>query len=374
MFTVLPFDVAVIGTGPAGASCAYHLAKTGARVVLLEKDQLPRVKPCGGGVSPEVQQWFDVDLRPAVEHTVKRVQFSWEGGDAVESDFDTAEPLWLVRRETFDHFLVKQAVALGAELREECEVTAVQRQSAGWRLLAATGPVEARYLVVADGAKGAIAKRLGFDLRARMVAGALEAESPVPPADPATLHLDFGVVPGGYAWNFPKADGQSLGLGAFRGRAPKDLRERLSAYCDRYHAPLSGCHLAGHPLALWDGDQTLHIEGAVVVGEAACIVDPFTAEGIRPALRTGVLAAKALRNALAGRSEGLAGYSQSVAEEIGKEMAWAKRLAQAFYFAPSLAYRVGVKHPGSAARMAKILTGEARYQDLAARALRRLGL
>jgi geranylgeranyl reductase family protein len=365
-------DVVIVGAGPAGAACAYHLAKAGARVLILEKEKLPREKPCGGGVSPEVGRWFDFDFAPVVRHSVRRVRFSWNGGDATGSDFGTAEPLWLVRRDAFDHFLVQQAVAQGAELRDGCPLEDLRREGERWELKTPQGPVAARFLVAADGAKGTLAKRLGLKLQARAVAGALEAESPLPSADPEAAHLDFGLVPGGYAWNFPKADCQSIGLGTFRGRAPKDLRQRLGAYCEGYAAPLSGCHLAGHPLALWDGDQRLHAEGALVVGEAACVVDPLTAEGIRPSMYSGVLAARALQKALSGEAEALAAYSRAVAQEIGRDMAWAKRLAQIFYMAPGLAYRLAVKHPQAGHHMARILTGEARYADLAERALRRL--
>ena len=44
-------DVAVIGAGPSGALLAYVLAQRGMRVVLIEKTQLPRVKPCGDGLN-----------------------------------------------------------------------------------------------------------------------------------------------------------------------------------------------------------------------------------------------------------------------------------------------------------------------------------
>ena len=48
------FDCIVVGAGPAGASAAYHLSKRRHKVLLLEKAALPRYKPCGGGVSPQV--------------------------------------------------------------------------------------------------------------------------------------------------------------------------------------------------------------------------------------------------------------------------------------------------------------------------------
>ncbi|HCF26545.1 MAG TPA: dehydrogenase, partial [Cyanobacteria bacterium UBA11049] len=41
---------------------AYHLAKRGRSVLVLEKESLPRYKPCGGGVSPMIAKWFDFDF------------------------------------------------------------------------------------------------------------------------------------------------------------------------------------------------------------------------------------------------------------------------------------------------------------------------
>ncbi len=60
----MTFDCIIIGAGPAGASAAYHLAKRGRSVLMLEKQTLPRYKPCSGGVSPAIAQWFDFDFTP----------------------------------------------------------------------------------------------------------------------------------------------------------------------------------------------------------------------------------------------------------------------------------------------------------------------
>jgi flavin-dependent dehydrogenase len=80
----------------------------------------------------------------------------------------------------------------------------------------------------------------------------------------------------------------------------------------------------GHPILAWDGDQPLHTQNALLAGEAACVVDPFTAEGIRPALFSGVKAAAAIDRALAGDINALEGYSQVMQAEWGQDMRWAK--------------------------------------------------
>lgn len=370
--TPSPHDALILGAGPAGASAAWSLAKAGRRVLLLEKDPLPRVKPCGGGVSPQVAQWFDFDFSPVISNRVTRMRFTWKGGEALEAPLETREPLWMVKRSEFDHFLVKQAAAKGAEVEDGTPALGLRFEGGAWTVDTPAGPRRGRYLIAADGAKGPAAKWLGFTDRKRYIAGALEAEFPGLPADPRVVHLDFGTVMKGYAWNFPKGDGQGLGLGALRGKQEKDLRKLLAGYTETFGVPLSACHLMAHPIHCWDGDQALHTQNAVLAGEAACVVDPFTAEGIRPSIFSGLRAAEALHRALAGEDRALEGYSRVMQEQWGSEMAWAKRLSQLFFAVPRLGWKVVVETPGSPQRMARVLIGEASYSQHAANAIKRL--
>ena len=275
-----PLDAIIIGGGPAGASAAWALAKAGHRVLILEKETLPRVKPCGGGVSPQIAQWFDFDFSPVISNRVTRMRFTWKSGEAIEEPLGTREPLWMVVRSEFDHFIVKQAMARGAELKEGTAALGLRFEDGAWTVETADGPLRARYLVAADGAKGPASRWLGFTGRKRHIAGALEAEFAGLPADPAVMHLDFGTAAKGYAWNFPKGDGQGLGIGVFRGKQDKDLKQLLAGYTDTFGVALSACHLMAHPIACWDGDQALHTQNAVLAGEAACVVDPFVGEGM----------------------------------------------------------------------------------------------
>ena len=81
-------DVAIIGSGPAGGACAYHLARRGRRVLVLEKAVLPRVKPCGGGVSPQVADWFDFSFDPVISARVTQIRFTFRHGDPSLRHFD----------------------------------------------------------------------------------------------------------------------------------------------------------------------------------------------------------------------------------------------------------------------------------------------
>ncbi|HJW32679.1 MAG TPA: geranylgeranyl reductase family protein [Holophagaceae bacterium] len=364
------YDVAIVGAGPAGSVCAWSLARQGKSVLLLDKAPFPRVKPCGGGVSPQVGRWLPFDFSPAISLRPSKIRFTWKAHeDAVELDLGQ-DLLWMVRREIFDQLLVDHAVNEGAVFEADCALRGLVREAEAWRLDTSKGAHRARVVVAADGALGTTTKLLGLKPASRALAGAIEAESPVPPSDPSVVHLDFGTVKAGYLWNFPKADGQSCGIGVFRGKPEGSLDERLEGYLQGFDLNLSGCHRMAHPILLWDGDRALHTEHALVIGEAAGVVDPLTAEGIRPAIWSGLKAAETL--VAAGPHGSLAGYTHVMAETLGADMAWARRLARAFYATPELAWRVVVKHPRGPRVMAQVLMGEASYRDAAARALSKL--
>lgn len=366
------YDCIIVGAGPAGGSAAYHLAKRGRSVLVLEKAVLPRYKPCGGGVSPQVAQWFDFDFSPAVSLKVSALRYTWKMDDPVEVELTGNEPIWMVRRDVFDHFLMQQAQRQGAMLKDDTAVTGIEFQSDRWQVNTARGPFTASYVIAADGGKGQMAKWLGFQKRKMRMGGALEAEAPVTDGDTRFIHFEFGMVKNGYIWNFPKADGYSIGIGTFRGGEPQDFKAILKEYATQFGVDLSVCQQHGHPLCLWDGTQTLHTQQALLAGEAACVVDPFTAEGIRPSMLSGVKAAEAIDAAVGGDRDALERYTQIMNDQWGSDMVWAQRLAGVFYRVPGLAYRLGIKRPSATERMGQILSGELRYADVAHRAIERL--
>ncbi|MEM8715110.1 MAG: geranylgeranyl reductase family protein [Cyanobacteria bacterium P01_G01_bin.4] len=366
------YDCIVVGSGPAGGSAAYKLAKQGRSVLVLEKEQLPRYKPCGGGVSPIVQEWFDFDFSPAISLKVDTISYTWEMGDRVEAAIEGSESIWMVRRDVFDNFLMQQAQRQGVELRDGTAAKGIEFKSDRWQVMTDDGPVEGRYLIAADGAKGPMARWLGFKERKARFGGAIEAEAPVSQEPPTVAHFEFGMLRNGYIWNFPKADGYSIGIGTFRGGQKQPLQDIATEYSTLFDVDFKAVQKHGHPLWLWDGDQKLHTQNAVLAGEAACVVDPFTAEGIRPSMLSGIKAAEAVDRALGGSIEALENYSRVMQEEWGKEMVWAQRLANVFYRFPGAAYKMGVRSPSATQKMVKILCGQMRYSDVAKSAIQKL--
>jgi geranylgeranyl reductase family protein len=364
----------VVGAGPAGAAAAYNLAKQGRSVLVLDKASLPRYKPCGGGVSPAIAEWFDFDFSPAIDNKISKVRYTWQMGDAQESELKNVQPMWMVKRDKFDYFLVDRARQLGAVVQDNTEVKTVVFSNNCWQIKTDKGDFQASYLIAADGTKGLLSEALGFETRPQFLGATLDIETTVPDDRRHTAQFDFGSLKNGYIWCFPKSDGYSISAGYIRDRKGKaeELKKQLTNYAAKLGIDTSNSQYGEYPMNLWLDDRPLHVQNALLAGEAAGIVDPLTGEGIRPAIFTGIKAAEAIVNALQGDSNALENYTNTIQNEWGSELVLAQRLAGLFYQFPKIAYKLGVKRPAAAQVMGKVLVGELGYRDITEQAMKKL--
>lgn len=370
------FDCIIVGAGVAGASAAYHLAKAGHKVLVLEKSSFPRYKACSGAVSPAIAPWFDFDFSPAISRKVDQISLTWQMGDAINLTLKSPEPMWMVDRSVFDQFLIQKAQSLGAEFQADTIVTGVQLQGTQWQVVTNQGNFTANYLIAADGAMGGMSKLLKFKEKKTRRSVALEVplENGIPPqlAQDNKTYFDFGSINNGYIWNFPKAEGRSLGITTFRGNDPKDLAKNLTTYAEKFGLTVKPEQIHESVSAIWDGNQNLHTDRALIIGEAAGLVDPLIGEGIRPGVLSGVRAAAAISDALGGDRQALVKYTQTIQQELGTDMALGQKLAGLFYQFPKIAYKAGLKRPAIAQVMSMLLCGEITYTGIFDIAMKRL--
>jgi geranylgeranyl reductase family protein len=326
-------DVAVVGAGPAGATAARELSEAGARVALIERERLPRYKSCAGGVPVRTAALLPFPIDSVIEDSVAGLNVSYFGRHAF-SRWSEAPFAHMVMRSRFDALLTERAQDAGAELLDGAPLHRVERNRTGFDLLAGEHTIRAAYLVGADGANSAVARVTGLGVGLHETV-ALEAEVCAPRSAldrwRGMVNVDFGYRPWGYGWVFPKARLLSVGLVLPR-YAGRDLRASLRRYLDGLGLGNAQTErVIGHKLLLRRANTPIAGAGAVVVGDAAGLVDEFTEEGIYYAVRSGGLAARAILEALGRGSPALHGYQRLVDSDIQPELRAARVIAELFY-------------------------------------------
>ncbi len=334
----ITYDVIVIGAGPAGSTAARLLAQRRARVLLLDRARFPRDKPCGGAVTISAANEAGIDLSPVVERTVNEVRVSFRLGKPFVRAWPEALT-YMTQRCRLDSYLAEQAVLPGkdADFRDGVAVREIELSGRGVLVRASGDAYAGRTLVGADGANGIAARALGL-APAGQAALALEANVPANNGLMGrwerTIALDFGGIPGGYGWLFPKGDHLNVGVGGWRWVGPT-LRERLSALC-RYlgldESTLWG--LRGHHLPLRASGAPIVRGPALLAGDAAGLVDPLSGEGIHAAFVSGRFAAEAIARYLAGEAADLSAYEAAVDRDLMTDIEVSRKLQAVFQRMP----------------------------------------
>jgi len=356
----LSADVIVIGGGPGGSTAATMLACKGWRVLLLERERFPR-QHIGESLLPASMPVLEeLGVLPAVQAAgflpkwgatmvwgTERTPWSWYFRETNQR-YPHAYQVW---RPHFDHLLLENSRAHGVEVRESHQVVEV--------LFEDSRAVGVRYR--ADGAEGGIARAqfvvdasgqstlLGCTLQVRRwdtffqnlaVYGYFAGAQHLPAPDDTNIFIES--YPHGWFWNIPLHTGW-MSVGAvvdsrigqesiLRGGPLEFLREQIM------QAPYTGqmlrnATLACGPFVLKDwsyrSDEVAG-DGYILVGDAACFVDPLFSSGVHLALMAGVLAAAYVTTALKDPRM-CAAAGQVYKELYDKEYGHFRSMAQLFY-------------------------------------------
>lgn len=338
------WDVAVIGAGPAGAMAAHAAASRGKRVVILERFRIPRYKTCAGGLIGASLKALPPGFTPPVKVTSTTFTFSMRGRGKTKA---AKRPLiTMVSRDEFDARLVDAAVSAGAVVYDGTIVTRLTAEDDRMRVTTRNrGELHARVVVGADGSAGRSAAYVGVELE--QVDLGLEVEL-VTPADQsgAWAHrvlVDWGTLPGSYAWVFPKGETLSVGVIAEPGN-PDPARAYLRDFLARLNLDKQEVLVSsGHLARCRTSDSPLHRGRVLVAGDAAGLLEPWTREGISFALRSGTMAGRAAARAseaVAAAEVGpaMAAYAEEVNATLVPEMQAGRLFLHAFTRHPRLFY------------------------------------
>jgi flavin-dependent dehydrogenase len=358
------FDVAIIGGGPAGSSCAAFCAFAGLRTLVLERERFPREKVCGDCLNPSC--W------PVLEHLgltqrvcnlphskLTSVEFIAIDGHKVIVDLPNGEDRELsIKRSLFDDLLLKRACELGVYVREDTTVTALSHSSAekasshgpvarlvldappgggykvfqpGWKIETNSGEnFLAQVLVGADGRNSTVARLRNLLPRPARERVALQAHIPLPRNFGQRIVLQF--LREGYSGQAPVNENELnlclVGRPSTISRLRQWAQRHFEIRADQPWRTITPLTRAPVPCA--------H-ENLLFIGDAARVVEPFTGEGIYYALRSGELAAKAIAKIIIGKDRQLAlrEFARAAAEMYRGRL-WINRLARAAVLSPRI--------------------------------------
>jgi geranylgeranyl reductase family protein len=332
------YDVIVVGAGPAGSTTARECAARGLSVVLLDRAEFPRDKPCGGAVTVRALSLLPFDITPVVERTITGVHFTMRQNKGFTRR-SSEQLVFLTQRSKIDAYLVERAVEAGVELKEGFQVREIERRPTHVVVRNGVSLVEGTTLVAADGANGVTAKLAGLSVDVKQhiaLEGNITPPNGVPDLWQDTIGLDVGGIEGGYGWIFPKGDHLNIGLGGWK-HVGSTLRERLDQLVRYYgYDPKDVWGLRGHHLPMRQRGSALADGNVLLVGDAAGLVDPVTDEGIHSAIWSGRAAARRLAEYVAGEAVDLAVYGLEVERDLAPGLVISRQFHDLFHLSPAI--------------------------------------
>jgi flavin-dependent dehydrogenase len=179
--------------------------------------------------------------------------------------------------------------------------------------------------------------------------------------------LEFGIVPGGYGWIFPKGDHVNVGVGGWLHQGPR-LREQLARLCREHLIPEEALtDVRGHRLPLRRPGSLAALGRTALVGDAAGLVDPVSGDGIYEAFLSARLAAENALDIVAGRAEDFGPYAGRLQHNLALQAAASWRAKLALERFPRLSFAL-LRAPQAWEAMEQLMRADAAHPaDIAGR-------
>ena len=299
-YGIEPYDVIIVGGGPAGSTCAYYLVRHGLKTLILDKAEFPRVKLCAGWITPHV--WKYVGIKPE-DYPLGIWKFNHVNLHFRKKNYKKAARGYFIRRREFDEFLIRRSKAVVVEGHHVRKI--IQDQNNYWIV---DGKFKARHLIGAGGTHCPVARTI-FPKNKKPLCGTQEKEfrskkdeiSKCRIGEDGEPHILLHNDMRGYSWNVPKTEWINIGSGTKMAVEVKSAWQKARAFFESEGTipATSGLVLdkmKGHGYSSYSLQNLQHSqkENVFLIGDALGLAQPLTGEGILPAVLSGKLCAHAI--------------------------------------------------------------------------------
>ncbi len=358
-------DLIVVGAGTAGSSAARLAGALGLDTLLIDKQNFPRYKACGGAVTEQALSYLGFGLPSELcEATIFAARVHYRGR-FIEARSDSPITT-MVSRDAFDAHLLEKARETGVSVSLGERVLDIEEDEAV-EVITDQGTYRAALMIVAEGAQGTLKHRVRRRDRRNEYGVCVVTEVPygketAPRFSQDTIDIHFGVGGMGYGWVFPHGRYYSVGLGGLASslRRPREaLVEflRVSGFDGRQR-------LKGHVIPVGGMRRTVGRGRVLLAGDAAGFMDSFTGEGIAYAIRSGQIAVEAISRAFSqGDQQGLPrDYETTCQKEFGSNLRYSLLLARLMHRFPGVFFRLLAGNQEVIDSFAKVATGQWTYR------------
>ncbi|MCK5567979.1 MAG: NAD(P)/FAD-dependent oxidoreductase, partial [Actinomycetia bacterium] len=330
----------------------------------------PRYKTCAGGLQDRTIDLIPFDIKNTIQKSLDSILFSFRGHDSFTRKYSSTIIHTVDRRE-FDHFLAARAIENGCIVRFGEEVIDFESNNGGVTVRTGNGKYSSKILVGADGIRGLVHRRIiGRAAILKILGYELEKKSGPDEDREKKEHigLDFGGSPKGYLWTFPRKDVISYGIGGPVGTAR--LMRKYFGQClkkDVFGNNWTGQKIMAQCIPIRTENTPLCRERILLIGDAACLGDGFTGEGLYNAFRSSHAALEGIVSALKRSEFSFKDYRESVKNSIYPDIKGSLTFSRIFFTYPLFFYKLLKTNDRFFKLCCKVLKGSKNYSDISGR-------
>ncbi len=319
-----PYDVVIVGAGPAGSSAARAAARKGVRVLLIDRRERIGVPvQCAELVSRWISRYATLSSDSLVQ-TTETMKTHLSDGKSPDRTYEMKSPGYVLDRSLFDKELAASAVSAGAEISVGTKAIGLSSRGVWVEKDSKKMDVPSTVIIGADGVHSTISRWAGLPSMKTVVALQYEVANPRPQNQAEVfIHPDFE---GGYAWFFPKGKTANAGLGVVPAKTAL-LSVLLGEFLDRL------AELKGFPAidilgktggsVPCEGPRQTVLKNILLAGDAAGHAHPITGAGILNAVVGGEMAGRTAAEAvLRGDLKHLQNYEIEWRETFGESLSY----------------------------------------------------